>query len=356
MVSFIHTADWQLGAPNLLPACQFPLTKLIEAATKYGIATIVCAGDIFHRAHPDQQTKDYLLRCIVDNADIMFIFMAGNHDYINKAHEYSSLRYLSILSSSNILHNVRVIEPGRYFANADAIFWALDEWSDLEEAEAPKKNGLPIIALWHGIVPGINIKNYTLNEARQKELADKIVAAGVHYIALGDIHKQWKIHDRCYYPGCLIQTSYVDELGALFVDVAKDRIAVNALDLELPRKINFAVEFTDGDNSEEDVISFIQKKAPIGNLVKIKFNIPVDIYAGINKQQIRERLKEHCLAVEFDNDPIIVSRTRTNTDRIAKANGLSQELDIILESIDSPLDKKEIKKLVLEIINHSVVD
>jgi DNA repair exonuclease SbcCD nuclease subunit len=356
MVSFIHTADWQLGAPNLLPACQTPLDNLIEAANRYDVDIIVCAGDIFHRAHPDQQIKDYLLKSIVDNPDLMFVFMAGNHDYINKTHDYSSLRYLSILSSFKLVNNVKVLEPGRYFAHPDAVFWALDEWQDLENVEAPKKNGLPVIALWHGIVPGINIKNCTLNPERQRELAEKIALSGVHYVALGDIHKQWKIHDRCYYSGCLTQTSYVDDLGALFIDVNKQHIQVDAIDLRLPKKLNYAVQFTDGEDSEEEIINFVLANAPAGNLVKLKFNLAVEIYASINKQQVRERLKGHCLTVEFDNDPVTTNRARTNIDKVAKAKTLAQEIDAILDTEELDMDRDKVKKLVLEIINHSVVE
>jgi len=356
MVSFIHTADWQLGAPNLLPACQFPIENIIDAANRYDAGIVVCAGDIFHRAHPDQQIKDYLLKSVVENPGLMFIFMAGNHDYINKTHDYSSLRYLSILSSLKLVTNVKVLEPGRYFTHPEGVFWALDEWQDLENVEAPKKNELPVIALWHGIVPGINIKNRTLNPEKQRELADKIVLSGVHYVALGDIHKQWKIHDRCYYPGCLTQTSYADELGALFVDVTKDHLQIGAVDLHLPKKLGYAVQFTDGEDSEEEVINFVLANAPAGNLVKLKFNLPIEIYASINKQQVRERLKQHCLAVEFDNDPVTTNRARVNVDKVAKAKTLAQEIDAILDVEDLDIDRNKVKNLVLEIINHSVVE
>lgn len=354
MACFIHTADWQLGAPNLPPACQYPLEKLVEAAKAKDIGIILCAGDIFHKAQPDQRTKDYLLKTIIDNQNTLFIFMAGNHDFINKNRDYSSLRYLSLLATFKRLSNVRVIEPGRYYTHESAIFWALDEWKDLADAEPPETRGKPIVAMWHGIVPGINIKTLAMDPERKRELADTVVEAGIHYIALGDIHRQWKIHDRCYYSGCLTQTSYLDELGALEVNVTTKDIKVSPLALDLPHKMNFRVEFTDGEDSEDDIIKFVKDKAAAGNLVKLKFNLPVEIYATINKAYVKEQLKTHCLALEFDNDPVLKTRSRVDIEKIANAQTVEQEVEIIMANETFDLDPNRLKKVVLDILKHSV--
>jgi len=352
MVCFIHTADWQLGAPNLTPACQYPLEKLIEAAKAKDVNIILCAGDIFHKAQPDQRTKDYLLKTIIDNQNMLFIFMAGNHDFINKNRDYSSLRYLSLLATCKRLSNVRVIDPGRYITHDAAIFWALDEWGDIEETVPPETREKPLVAIWHGIVPGINIKTLAMNV--ENKLVSAIEKAGIHYVALGDIHKQWKINNRCYYPGCLTQTAYVDELSALIVDVTTSNIKVSILDLDLPRKMVFHVEFTNGEDTEDSIIEFVKATARKGNLVKLKFNLPVEEYAGINKPYVKEQLKEHCITLDFDNDPVLNVRSRVDIDKIARAQTFEQEVDVILDNEKFDLDTSKLKQMVLEILQHSV--
>ena len=356
MVRFVHSADWQLGAPNMPLACQRPLTALVDAAHIEKAPFIVCAGDVFHKHSPDQQTKDYLLQTILSNPDIFFVFMAGNHDYINKERDYTSLKYISLLSRHKKVTNAYVIEPGRYITFKNAIFWALDEWDDIKNVQAPKDKSKPTIAIWHGIVPGINVKNVNYDEEKQKEHSNQLLESGIDYIALGDIHKQFKLNDRCYYSGALTQTSYVDDLGALFVTVEKDNVTVKPLRLDLPKKVSFAVEYREGKDTEEDIITFVKENVRNNNLVKIKFNLPLEIYSAINKSYVEEQLKTYCLAVVFDNDPIMVARSRKNIKQMTQAATFEQEIDIVLADEDFDLDKNEIKKRILDIVTHTEVE
>jgi DNA repair exonuclease SbcCD nuclease subunit len=356
MVRFVHTADWQLGAPNLPPACQRPIAALIAAARVENASFIVCAGDIFHKHSPDQQTKDYLLHVILSNPDMFFIFMAGNHDYINKERDYTSLKYLSLLSRHKKVTNAYVIEPGRYITFKNVIFWALDDWDDVKNVQAPQDKSKPTIAIWHGIVPGINVKNINYDESNKKEHSKQLTESGIDYLALGDIHKQVQLNDRCYYSGALTQTSYVDDLGALFVTAEKETVTVKPLKLDLPKKVSFAVEYREGKDTEEDIITFVKANVRNNNLVKIKFNLPLEIYSAINKTYVEEQLKSYCLAVVFDNDPIIVARSRKNIEQITQAATFEQEIDIVLADEDFDLDKNEIKKRIMDILNHTEVD
>jgi DNA repair exonuclease SbcCD nuclease subunit len=356
LIRFVHTADWQLGAPSQLSASQRPLAALVDAAIAEKASFIVCAGDIFHKPHPDQQTKDYLLHAILDTPDIFWVFMAGNHDYTNRNREYTSLRYLSLLSRFKKVPNTYVIEPGRYISFKNAIFWALDEWSDVKNVQAPAEKGKPVIAMWHGIVPGINIKNLAYDPDKQEEDAKALLTSGIDYIALGDIHKQFKIHDRCYYPGALVQTSFVDDLGALLVEVNGKNTTVKSLDLNLPKKISFHVEFEDGKSTEEDIIEFVKSNAKNSNFIKLKFNLPLDVYGAINKKYIEEQVTSYCQGIVFDNDPVIKTRTRKNLDKMTRAATFEDEIDVVLAEERFDLDLAKLKKKILHIVEHAEVE
>lgn len=356
MLRFIHTADWQLGAPNLLPACQRPLEALIESARAEKATFIVCAGDVFHRPSPDQQTKDYLLQTILNTPDMFFVFMAGNHDYTNKERDYTSLKYISLLTRFKKITNTYVIEPGRYITFKSAVFWALDEWDDIKTVQAPKDKGKPTIALWHGIIPGLNIKNLGYDQEKEKEHDRFLAKAGVAYVALGDIHKQFKVHERCYYSGALTQTSYVDDLGALAVCVDGDAIEIEPLKLDLPKKISIAVDYKEGTHTEEDIITCVKNNVNSSNLVKVKFNLPLELYSAVNKTYIEEQLKKYCVSITFDNDPITTQRSRKGMDKMTKATTFEQEVDIVLAEEDFDLDKKVLKKRILEIMEHAEIE
>ena len=210
----MHTADWQLGAPGVPPSYfETALHELRSLAIGSKIDIILCAGDIFDQPRPDQKVKDLLLRTILE-MPVHWVFTVGNHDYTDKAKSYHSLVFLKILEKDKKLDNIDVLEPGEsrvVLINSNFIdFCAVKEWEDFY-VNTREKNKF-CIGCWHGIVPGLDIKN--LNEKTQAERnAEKALnKSKVDYIALGDIHQPILLHDRCGYPGSLIDKTYADSL------------------------------------------------------------------------------------------------------------------------------------------------
>ncbi len=356
MFKFVHTADWQLGAPNQPLACQRPLAALVAAARAAQTQFIICAGDIFHKHNPDQQTKDYLLQTLLEHQDIFFAFLSGNHDYTSRDRTYTSLHYIALLAKSKKITNAWVLEPNRSIAFKEVILWAPANWEDIKQPLPFQKNGKHIIALWHGIVPGLNIKNGIFDADVQQDSAAALQANAIDYVALGDVHKQFQVNPRCYYSGALTQTSYVDDLGALLVTLDGTDYKVQKLFLDLPKKVNFLVDYWEGKHTEEDIIIFVKNSAKQNNLVKLKFNLPIATYAAINKTYVIEQLKNVCLGVIFDNDPVVTTRNRKNMDEVSQAKTFEDEISIVLENEDFGLNKTELKKRILEIIIHSELE
>lgn len=356
MFKLVHTADWQLGAPNQPVVCQQPLAALISATRNAGANLILCAGDIFHKHSPDQQIKDYLLQTILENQDIFFVFIAGNHDYTTKEKEYTSLNYISLLVKSKKLQNAWVIEPGSHITCEDAVLWNMEEWDDIKNPIPFDRASKFVVAVWHGIVPGLNLKNGVYDSNAKSSCSIAISKNNINYVALGDVHKQCQVNNNCYYCGALTQTSYVDDLGALLVMIYEHVTDVRKLNIDLPKKVSFMLEYNEEHDTEEDIIEFVKSHAEKNNFVKLKFNISVEAFMSINKKYVADQVKDACLSIIFDNEPIMVARNRKNMEDLRSATTIEQEIDVIIETEDFGLDKKEIRKRVLDIILHSEFD
>lgn len=347
----LHSADWHLGAPSAHPIySKQAVPALVNAAREHGAEYILVAGDVFDRPHPNQVVKDYLLEQLIAAEDITFIFSVGNHDYTTKAKEYHSLQYLEILSGK--LSNVSVVGPNKAYMDDELIVFAVDQWEDLLNIDATLtklKNhdldNLYKIGVWHGIVPGIDIRTLnTKNRTLGKQI--KKVLRHLDYIALGDIHKRLSLDPHCRYSGALYQKTYADEAGVVLVS---DVGTPGYLDLGLPRRVTAEVDIS-GEYSEEDLVDNLRSFGNEGDLLKVKFQLPASVWTPLDKQYIRNELLGTYAEVKLDNDLVPERDRRKNLDKIEKANTIMDEIAAVIEAEDFGVDDDRLLEFCAEIV------
>jgi len=348
MVGILHTADLHRGAHSAHPIYNTRvIPELVNLAIRKQCEYILVVGDIFDKAKPDQTVKDYLVRQLLDaKQQINFIFVPGNHDYTTKALEYHSLNYLLYLrEASNYKVNIQVVEPGEYSTFKNLSVFVMQEWGNVDIAAKENNGTKPLIIAWHGLVPGLQFSNIVHVPKETTNSIKKILSStNAQYIALGDIHQPIELHQRCWYPGPPVQKAYSDKDGVLLVTMNMQKITVKKYQLPLPKKITLEVAFEEGVDSEETIIEFITNKVPANNFLKLKFELPLKVWGALNRSYIQETLKDHCLEIKLENDPIPDAHIRKSIEKVSKAKSLQQEIDIVLDEENYGLDKDKLRK------------
>jgi DNA repair exonuclease SbcCD nuclease subunit len=354
MTTILHTADWHLGASNAPPVYQQQaIPSLIKFAKEHGAEYILCVGDIFDKPNPNQEQLVQLLDLIADNKDIYFIFTVGNHDYVNKSCIRHNLEYLKVIEEKiQPDSNFTLIHPNytTQFEN-----FAVGVMSGWDSTHKFKESDLVSILAWHGTVPSLCFSGNKVSDNKAKKTLDAesiLRSCGASYLALGDIHKHMKISDRCWYPGPPVQKAYSDEAGLVLLEMGKSlkdggkalKITPYKFPLDLPKKISLDVTFKDGEDSEESIIKYVKKDVEKGQMLKLKFQMPLKIWASLHKDRIKDGLKDHCIELKLENEPVEEMKQRASMDKIAKAVTIQEEISILIEEDAYGLDKEKLSE------------
>jgi DNA repair exonuclease SbcCD nuclease subunit len=332
VLRFFHTADIHLGASNQpVQYREQALPKLISAARECGVRTILVVGDVFDKAQPNQKIKDYLLAQIVNASDIHWIITLGNHDYANKAKDYHSLMTYAILEKN--VKNVSICEVGVHEFYDFTIVVMPDKWNASLQWKLPITLKLPIIAAWHGLIPGKSI---------DREVGAALGRTGADYIALGDFHVHKRINERCWYPGALTQKTYACEDGYVLVEISGNKIRTISRHLDLPKRFNLSIGFDAETDTAETVIDAVRQAVPEGNLVRLKFELPLSQWALLNRKKISEGLRSSYLEIKFNNDAMPENVMREWAKKVADCKTIHDEIKVIVDLEDTTLDKANI--------------
>lgn len=218
-VTFIHTADWQLGkqfanipgdAGAALRDQRIETVKVIARAAqeRHADAIAVC-GDVFET----NTVADRTLRQALDATALFdgeWVFIPGNHDAALVDSVWS--RALHMGKPDNVHFLVNDGQPLELndgaFAILPAVLERRHEVDDLtawfDRAETP--DGVIRVGLAHGSVTDF-LPN---SEAPNPIAANRAETAHLDYLALGDWHGTFKINDRTWYAG----TPEADRFGA----------------------------------------------------------------------------------------------------------------------------------------------
>lgn len=222
-LTFLHTADWQLGKPYArvtddakrarLQAERFECLKRIAAAVRqHKAAFVLVAGDLFDSPSPLKSSVAMACEAI-GQMGVPVVVIPGNHDHGGPGSLWEQPFFLQqrdqlapnlhvLLTPQPLVLDQAVIFPGpllRRQDNADPTAWIRSAF------DAPAfPSDLPRIVLTHGSVQGFEStqddedeESKGLNRIDLARLPD----AEIDYIALGDWHGTKQVAPKAWYSG-----------------------------------------------------------------------------------------------------------------------------------------------------------
>lgn len=222
-MKFIHTADWQLGKPfagvedqdnrSALRSERIEAVKRIgECAREHGAEFVLVAGDLFDSPTPDNSTVAAACSAI-GGMGLPVIAIPGNHDHAGPGSIWGQeffLREKAKLAPNFILLDQRepYAAPGgavilpcpllRRQEASDVTAWLHDgAWQAGLDPASPR------IVLAHGSTQGFSSALDDEESSAQPNIInlERLPAAEIDYIALGDWHGTKKIDEKAWYSG-----------------------------------------------------------------------------------------------------------------------------------------------------------
>lgn len=208
-LTFLHTADWQIGKrfgsfPGDKPAVLRDqrlqaVDRLAQAAVAGGCTAVLVAGDIFDAETAPEALSGQLLARLKAYPTLAWHLLPGNHDPARAGGVWSGV------VGGGLPGNVRVhleaklvdIAPGVVLLPAPLTSKRTSSdptaWMD----GAPSPAGAVRVGLAHGSVQGFG----SAGEANVPIDPTRVKSAGLSYLALGDWHGTTRISDRVWYSG-----------------------------------------------------------------------------------------------------------------------------------------------------------
>lgn len=210
MISFLHTADWQIGrvfsqfepddAAALFEVRFAAVERLASIATDRGVDAILVAGDVFDAQTVADKTIRRLFNAMQGFAGA-WVLIPGNHDSALAESVWSRARRLEAIPANAIvcLEPKPLVIAGK-FTLLPAPLTQRHTYADLTEwfGAAATDDGLPRIGLAHGCVQGILPGDI---DSTNPIAAGRAQGARLTYLALGDWHGTKRVDDRTWYAG-----------------------------------------------------------------------------------------------------------------------------------------------------------
>lgn len=239
MVTFLHTADWQIGMTRrwLQPEAQarFDSDRLDavrragEIARAQGCAFVVVAGDVFESNQLRQGTVLRALE-VMREMELPVYLLPGNHDPLDSISIYRQPTFLDACPSNvTVLDSTQLVDvvPGVQVIGAP---WAgKHPGRDLVGdalAGLPAPDGTIRIVVGHGIVDVLDPSGANPAAIDSTSLLEALADRQIHYVALGDRHSRTDVggHGTIWYSGAVEVTDPREEVpgDVLVVTVEPD--------------------------------------------------------------------------------------------------------------------------------------
>ena len=257
-LTFLHTADWQLGKPYTrvtddtnrarLKNERFEcLNRIAAAVPQHQAAFVLVAGDLFDSPSPVNSTVARACDAI-GKMRVPVVVIPGNHDHGGPGSLWEQPFFVRqrdqlapnlhvLLTPEPLVLDQAVIFPGpllRRQDNADPTAWIR---SAFDEPAFPTK--LPRIVLTHGSVQGFEStqddEDEESNGLNRIDLA-RLPDAEIDYIALGDWHGTKQVAPKAWYSG----TPEIDRFPKGAHNDPGNLLVVSAARGEAPRVLQVA--------------------------------------------------------------------------------------------------------------------
>ena len=232
MLSFLHTADWQIGrqygrfapedAAAIAEARFTAVERLAALATAQQVAAVLVAGDVFDAQTVSDRTIRRLFNAMQGYAG-PWLLLPGNHDAALAESVWSRAQRIGAVPDrvELLLEPEPRLYPDAGFALLPAPLTQRQTMADLtawfDQAETPPE--LLRIGLAHGSVQGLLAEAI---DSANPIAADRAERARLDYLALGDWHGLKQIDARTWYSGTPEQDRFKDNGAgqALIVEAA----------------------------------------------------------------------------------------------------------------------------------------
>ena len=219
MITFIHTADWQLGKPfsrvadekraNLKRERINAIRRIGEVVRANNAAFVVVAGDVFDSNSPRPETVSAACDAIKSMGVPVYV-IPGNHDHAGPGSVWEQSFFID--ESRDRAPNLRVLLDAKPVEEEGYVILpcplsrrqSLDDpcrW--IHEFDFGRLDGRPRIVLAHGSTLDFSQESDEEDTSRQPnfiELANLPIAQ-LDYVALGDWHGLVKAGDKAWYSG-----------------------------------------------------------------------------------------------------------------------------------------------------------
>ena len=210
MISFLHTADWQIGrvfsqfepddAAALFEARFKAVERLAALATERNVDAVLVAGDVFDAQTVADKTVRRLFNALQGFAG-PWVLLPGNHDAAlsesiwTRAHRLGAIPANVVCCLEPCPHSV----AGKFTVLPAPLtqrhtYEDLTAWFDT----APSAEGQPRIGLAHGCVQGLLADGI---DSANPIAPERVQQARLDYLALGDWHGTRRIDGRTWYAG-----------------------------------------------------------------------------------------------------------------------------------------------------------
>ena len=220
MITFIHTADWQLGKP--FAGIQDPqkrgmvqqerleaIRRMGEIVQRTGARFVVVAGDLFDSPTPTKATVASALEAI-DFLGVPVFAIPGNHDhggpdslweqeFFLREHQRLANTFQILLSREPVELDDVVLLPCPLLRRQDAE----DPTAWIRSLDMGRFGEKPRIVLAHGSTQNFAGEADDEEQAGQPNFIDlsRLPAAEIDYVALGDWHGFVQVSERAWFSG-----------------------------------------------------------------------------------------------------------------------------------------------------------
>ncbi|MCP9915708.1 DNA repair exonuclease [Cyanobium sp. ATX 6F1] len=284
MVSFLHSADWQIGKPyarvsdpdkraRLRQARLEVIDRLGPLAHSSGAAFLLVAGDLFDS--PTPSSSDVSAVCFaLGRLGLPVLVIPGNHDhgapgslwhsaFFQAERELRALNLQVLLERRPLVLEQAVVLPCpllRRQDSEDPSGWLRElDWDTLP-AERPR------IVLAHGATSGFGAIDLEADEdnppaANNLLRLEDALLASVDYVALGDWHGLKQVAEKVWYAGCPEQDRFPrssDYRSGQVLQVAVERGGAPTVTIQPTGRLNWH-QLRFRFNGDEDLGRFEQQ-------------------------------------------------------------------------------------------------
>lgn len=306
MITFLHTADWQLGmtrhfldadAQPRFTAARIEVIAAIGAlAVAQGCPFVVVGGDVFETNQVGRQVIERSLEAMRAFPEVTFYLLPGNHDPLDAASVFRSRAF-----TADQPPNVVVLDGSGPVAVAPGVELIAAPWSskrpltDLIATQVRdlEADGTVRIVVGHGALDVLSPDKTSPALIELANLEAAIADGRISYVALGDRHSTTDVgaSGRVWYSGAPEATDYVedDPGNVLLVALEDASVHVERRPVGTWRFVQLDADLTGTADVDELAARLDAIADKHRTIVKLALVGQVSLAAGARLDQVLER-------------------------------------------------------------------